>query len=186
MPEDSTVKAREAPAEWVSIDRLMPWVGNPRKNDHAVKKLADSIKRFGFGAPVVARRENGEIIAGHTRVKAAKKLGMKEVPVRYLDLSEREAHLLALADNKLGEMSEWSEELARQLDGFSLSEVEAAGWGPKELSKLLEDVEAPVDTSARLGGLVFSVVVECSDESQQAELMAKLEAEGFTCKPLIS
>ncbi len=66
---------REPAAEWVAIDALRPWKDNPRKNDgEPVRKVAESIQRFGFGAPILARRENGEIIAGHTRWKAAKKL----------------------------------------------------------------------------------------------------------------
>lgn len=58
----------EIPAEWVSPDDLVPWPGNPRKNDgKPVEAVAKSIERFGFSSPIVARRENGEIIAGHTR-----------------------------------------------------------------------------------------------------------------------
>ena len=62
----------EPAAIMVSIASLVPWPGNPRHNDGApVEAVVDSIRRFGFGAPVLARRETGEIIAGHTRVKAA-------------------------------------------------------------------------------------------------------------------
>jgi hypothetical protein len=56
--------------QWVSIEKLRPWAKNPRKNNKAVLAVANSITKFGFGAPIVARK-NGEVIAGHTRLKAA-------------------------------------------------------------------------------------------------------------------
>lgn len=125
-----------AAAEMVPLSDLMPWVKNPRKNDDAVRKVADSIERFGFAAPIVARRENGEVIAGHTRLKAAKLLGLTEVPVRYLDLTEREAHLLAIADNKLGELASWDAQLSDVLSDFSFEEAEMIGFDEKDLQRL--------------------------------------------------
>nr|MDA8217658.1 ParB N-terminal domain-containing protein [Dehalococcoidales bacterium] len=56
--------APEVAAVWIPIADLQPWDKNPRKNDAAVEKVADSIRRFGFGSPILARR-NGEVIAGH-------------------------------------------------------------------------------------------------------------------------
>src|SRR5258708_38710659 len=92
--EPLTPAASEAQpaAEWIDIARLTGWARNPRKNDPAVEKVAESIRAFGFAAPIVARRENGEVIAGHTRLKAARLLGLTRVPVRFLGLGERPAH----------------------------------------------------------------------------------------------
>jgi len=92
----------ETAAVWVPVEQLKPWAQNPRKNDAAVATVVESIRRFGFGAPLLARKADGELIAGHTRLKAALKLGLPKVPVRYLDLDPTDAHLLALADNKTG------------------------------------------------------------------------------------
>ena len=129
-------------AEYVPVAHLKGWRDNPRKNDHAVGPLMESIQRFGFGAPIVARREDGMIIAGHTRLKAALELRMTEVPVRYLDISESDARLLALADNKLGELADWDEELLNVVLN-QLSEegqdIDGLGWTEKELSELLQD-----------------------------------------------
>ena len=97
----------EAAAVWVNIDDLTPWDQNPRVNDGSVEAVADSIKRFGFGAPIIARTTDRTIIAGHTRLKAAITLGLTKVPVRFLDLDPADAALLALADNRLGEIAEW-------------------------------------------------------------------------------
>ncbi|HYC76479.1 MAG TPA: ParB N-terminal domain-containing protein, partial [Planctomycetota bacterium] len=65
--------------ETVAIDRLFPSPNNPRRNDDAVEHVAASLRRFGFQQPLVAKR-TGEVIAGNTRFKAAKKLGLAELP----------------------------------------------------------------------------------------------------------
>jgi len=143
MPEPHTTtigEADEVAAVWVPIDRLKPWEKNPRVNDHAVDRVAESIKRFGFGAPILARKADGEVIAGHTRLKAACKLGLDRVPVRYLDLDPADAHLLALADNKLTEIADWDEEglreVLRELQAEDM-DLEVAGFEEDELERLL-------------------------------------------------
>ena len=178
-------------AVFVDVKALTPWAKNPRKNDPAVKAVADSIKRFGFGAPLLARQANGEIIAGHTRLKAAIKLGLTEVPVRYLDLTESEAHALALADNKVGELAEWDEnkllETLRDLESSGVN-TDGLGWTADELAKmLLDSTPAEDDEPPVLGSeLIYRVVVDVVDETMQGELMERLEQEGYKCVPLIS
>ena len=89
------------------IGGVKPYPHNPRKNDKAVAAVAESIKRFGFNQPI-AVDSNGVIVAGHTRYKAAKKLGLKVVPVVVLDdLTPDEIRAYRLADNKVGEKAEW-------------------------------------------------------------------------------
>ena len=129
-----------AAAEWVGIDELVPWERNPRVNDHAVADVAKSIERFGWGAVIVARKSDNVVIAGHTRLKAAKSLGMDKVPVRWLDLDPAEAAALALADNKLGEIAAWEHETLREvLQALEAESVDLAGLGfsDGELSALL-------------------------------------------------
>lgn len=140
---------QHAAAEWTDIGALHEWTGNPRRNDDNVGAVAASIKRFGFAAPIVARA-NGEIIAGHTRFRAAHMLGLKRVPVRHLDLSPEEAHLLALADNKLTENTDWDDlALAQALSGYSLEDAALAGFDSVDLAKLgasiLEDAKEQVE-----------------------------------------
>ena len=132
-------EATESAAEWVALDALTPWEDNPRDNDAAVQDVADSIKRFGFASPIIARREDGEVIAGHTRLKAAHRLGLDRVPVRFLDLDPTDARLLALADNKLGELADWSDGLADVLrileeDG---ADLDGLGFSDEEMAELL-------------------------------------------------
>ena len=137
------MKKEEIAAVWESIDNLVPWDQNPRLNDHSVDKVATSIKRFGFGAPIVARREDKMVIAGHTRLKAAKQLGLDAVPVRYLDLDPADAKMLALADNKIGEIADWdNNELDRIINDLALSaeDMEDLGWNSSDLDNLFEPV----------------------------------------------
>lgn len=90
---------------------LIPYINNPRNNDGAVDKVASSIKNFGFKVPIVVDGDN-EIIAGHTRLKAAKKLGMDEVPCIVADdLNDGQIKAFRLADNRVAEFAEWDMEL---------------------------------------------------------------------------
>lgn len=138
---------KEAAAVWVDIERLKPWADNPRRNDPAVARVAESIKRFGFGAPVVARLADSQVIAGHTRLKAAVKLGLPKVPVRFLDLDPVDARLLSLADNKIGELADWDDEaLARILRELRDQDVDltvGVGFSDAELRALLEEPVPP-------------------------------------------
>ena len=89
------------------IGDVKPYEKNPRRNDSAVDAVAASIQEFGWKQPIVVDKD-GIIIAGHTRYKAAKKLGMKDVPVVVADdLTEEQVKAYRLADNKTGELAGW-------------------------------------------------------------------------------
>lgn len=160
-----TAKPEEAAAVWVDIKALKPWDRNPRKNDKAVTKVAASMKRFGWGAPVLARLADGEIIAGHTRILAAESLGMTRVPVRYLDLDPADAHLLALADNKLNEIAEWdTAAVAAILSEYGLDDAAIAGWDSAELDKMAAEM---LDTADGSGVEDVEPQVSKADELRQ-------------------
>ena len=131
----------EKAAVWEDINVLVPWSDNPRHNQSAIQSVADSIKRFGFASPIIAREADKMIIAGHTRLEAAKSLGLDRVPVRYLDLDPADAKMLALADNKIGKIADWDEAaLEKIIDELSLSADDMAdlGWSTSELDDLFE------------------------------------------------
>lgn len=89
------------------IEDLKPYENNPRLNDGAVESVASSIREFGFKVPIVID-ENNVIIAGHTRWKASKKLGLESVPCIIADdLTDEQVKAFRLADNKVGELAEW-------------------------------------------------------------------------------
>ena len=139
-------KGPEAAAIWVSIKDLAPWADNPRLNEGAVDTVAESIRRFGFSSPIIARTEDSMGIAGHTRLKAALKLGLDKVPVRYMDLDPTDARLLALADNRVAEIADWDQEQLAEVFRSLDEGVELGGLGfdSDELERLLEppDYEA--------------------------------------------
>ena len=93
------------------VTELKAYEKNPRKNDNAVGPVAESIKEFGFKVPIIIDKDN-VIVAGHTRLKAAKKLGMKTVPCIVADdLTPEQIKAFRLADNKVSEFSEWDIDL---------------------------------------------------------------------------
>lgn len=93
------------------IEEIKPYENNPRFNDDAVEYVANSIKEFGFKVPMVIDK-NGEIVAGHTRYKAALELGLEEVPCIIADdLTDEQIKAFRLADNKVSEQSSWNYEL---------------------------------------------------------------------------
>ena len=125
----------------MKTEDLIPYAKNPRKNDKAVDVVAKSIKEFGFKVPIILDK-NKEIITGHTRLKAAIKLEMKEVPViRADELTDAQVKAFRIADNKTGEKAEWQKDLLKE-DLMQLQEVnynlDNTGFSFRELSQILE------------------------------------------------
>lgn len=119
--------------EMWNIKNVHPYENNPRNNDESVKAVAESIKQFGFKQPIVVDKD-GVIIVGHTRLRAARKLKMKEVPVLVADdLDEEQVKAYRLADNKVGETSTWDvdklEEELKQIYNIDMSDF---GFGDYE------------------------------------------------------
>ncbi|MEE1006646.1 MAG: ParB N-terminal domain-containing protein, partial [Acutalibacteraceae bacterium] len=122
--------------------RLRPYENNPRINDGAVEAVAKSIDEFGFKVPIVVDSDY-VIIAGHTRLKAAERLGLKSVPVVIADdLTEEQARAFRLADNKTAELAEWDfDSLEQELDELS-QDFDMSEFG---FDDILEEIEEPND-----------------------------------------
>ena len=105
------LKPSMPPIVEMPVDDLKPYENNPRFNEDAVPSVAESLKEFGWQQPVVIDSRHGnEIVAGHTRVAAAKSLGMKSVPtVDCSHLSDEQIRAYRLADNKTSELASWDE-----------------------------------------------------------------------------
>lgn len=112
-----------------NITDIQPYEKNPRRNDDAVKYVAESIRQFGFKVPIVLDRNN-IVVAGHTRLKAAKKLGLTKVPCIVADdLSEDQVKAFRLADNKVSEAAEWDFGLlSEELDDLFDFDMSAFGF----------------------------------------------------------
>jgi DNA modification methylase len=136
------------------IEKLIPYDRNPRINDHAVDKIAAAIKEYGFRVPIVAKSD-GLIVDGHLRFKAARKLGLTEIPVILADdLTDAQIKAFRLSVNKMAEIADWDEEmLAIEMQelhdiGYDLDLI---GFTPEELEEMdinLEgELEAIIDES---------------------------------------
>ena len=144
------------------INEVIPYEKNPRINDNAVPAVMKSIEEFGFKVPIVIDK-NGIIVTGHTRLKAAKKLGMKTVPCIVADdLTPEQIKAFRLADNKVAEAAEWDMELLNEeLDGIIDIDMSDFNFGDITDSPSSEDVveddgeniELPRETKTRLGDL---------------------------------
>lgn len=163
------------------IADVKPYEKNPRKNDSAVDAVANSIREFGFKVPVVIDKDN-IIVCGHTRYKAAEKIGLKTVPcVIADDLTDEQIKAYRLADNKVGELAEWDIDLlGEELDGIFDIDMSYFGFDLE-----VEDDTPPEreDLSGKVGE-TYEVIIECDNEMEQEEIYEKLRGEGYTCRVL--
>jgi DNA modification methylase len=170
-----------------NMTAIKPYPNNPRINDDAVDSVAVSIKEFGFRQPIVVDAE-GVIICGHTRFKAAQKLGLEKVPVHVAkDLSPEQIKAYRIADNKTAELAEWNYDLLP----IELADLQACnydlgllGFDPDDLAKLLnpdlnegltdpDDVPAPPDEAITQPGDLWILGdhrLLCGDSSSPADL----------------
>ena len=131
----------------IKVEDIKPYEQNPRINDHAVEKVANSIKEFGIKQPLVVD-ENNVLIVGHTRLKAMQQLGIKEAPcIVASDLTPEKAKAYRLADNKTNELAEWDDELLKieleDIEGFTgFDEIELEGlFGEIDIDSFFEESE---------------------------------------------
>ena len=141
MTATKDVTTQKFAVELRKIDDIRPYERNPRINDQAVDAVAASLAEFGFRQPIVVDA-GGVIIAGHTRWKAARKLGLAKVPVHVAtDLTPEQVRAYRIADNKSGELAEWDLEilpieLAELREGGF--DMDLLGFDEDELAKLLD------------------------------------------------
>lgn len=127
----------------MKISEIKVYENNPRDNDGAVEAVANSIKSFGFKVPIIVD-SNNVIIAGHTRLKASKRLGLTEVPVIVADdLTEDQIKAFRLADNKTSELASW--DLDKLTEELRFIEMDMEQFGFEDLEALLDDGSAEDD-----------------------------------------
>jgi len=157
--------------ELVDRETLIPYANNPKEHpDEQVKKIASSIKNYGWDQPIVVDGD-GEIIKGHGRLQAAKKLRLDEVPVIWReDLTDAEARAARIADNKTAE-SAWDDDLlATELETLPEFDDTELGFDQGAVDDLLAEVETPEfepvgeDEQPRLDETEPTVCPECGHE----------------------
>ena len=171
------------------LERLIDYARNPRKNDHAVDRVAAAIKEFGFRVPIIAKSD-GLVVDGHLRLKAARKLGLAEVPVVLADdLTDAQVKAFRISVNRMAELAEWDSELLAlelgelgelgfdlDLTGFGSDEIAALTPGGTEgLTDPDEIPEPPAEPTTKPGDLwlLGEHRVLCGD-STKAENVARL------------
>ncbi len=131
---------------WMPVKSIKPYDKNPRKNDPAVESVANSIEEFGFQNPVIVDKDM-TIIAGHTRWKAAKKLGLKEIPVVVAsELTEDQANAFRLVDNRTAELADWDWDML--IDEIDNIEIDLSDFG----FTLTDDGSIDFDNLEKLAG----------------------------------
>lgn len=180
------IRDRELRVESVPLSEIKPYDGNAKKHtNEQIDAIENSIKEFGFSNPIIAwHNEDGvpEIVAGHGRAIAAKRLGIDEVPVIYVDdLTDAQRRALSLADNQTTMMTGWDmEQLGYELDTLEdMFDMEDFGFDPLQMSDIrtetevlpdaltpdeLKEYENDADTTLKS----FNVVICCLDARQKA------------------
>jgi ParB-like chromosome segregation protein Spo0J len=161
-----------------NIDELIPYENNPRLNDEAVEYVKNSIKEFGFKVPVVIDKDN-VIIAGHTRIKASKELGIKDIPCIIADdLTEEQVKAFRLADNKVAEKSIWDySKLDEELD--SILDIDMSMF---DFNINTDDVEIERIDLSNKEFEKYEIIITCQNEIELEEKYNKLMKEGYECK----
>lgn len=167
------------------IGKITPYENNPRYNDNAVSSVAESIKEFGFKVPIVVDK-NGVIITGHTRYKASKLLGLKEVPTIVAeDLSDAKAKAFRIADNKTAEKSNWDyDKLYEELKFIDDTEdMLKFGFTTDELD-IQPAVDDLIDTEYYIEDDVFDtengrLIITYSSTLEESWLKQKLNEKGI-------
>lgn len=169
------------------IERIKEYDRNPRNNDEAVGPVAESIRQFGFKIPVLVDRE-GVLVAGHTRIRAARQLGLVEIPVICVDdLTPEQVRAFRIADNKLHELATWNLELLpielSELQGMNFN-LDLLGFSKDDLAKLMDpgvkdgltdpdDVPEPPDEATTKPGDLWILGdhrLLCGDSSKPADV----------------
>lgn len=173
------------------IGDVVPYEKNPRLNDQAVDAVASSIREFGFKVPIVVDGK-GVVVSGHTRLKAAKTLGLAEVPVIVADdLDDTKIKAFRLADNKVAELADWDESLLIK----ELEELDDLNYdmGQFDFEFDLDDADgngSDGDGSDDIGDIpdninvmeTFALNVIVKDEAEQAELYEEMLGRGYEVK----
>ncbi len=146
----------------MKTSELIPYDKNPRDNDKGVDAVANSIKAYGFKVPIVIDKKN-VIVTGHTRLKAAKKLGLEEVPCIVADdLTDEQIRQFRIVDNKTAELSDWNFDLLRE-ELLAMDDVDMVQFGFDDLDEILktetkdddfnEDEELPENPYSQKGDI---------------------------------
>lgn len=175
------------PLEYWPVSDLIEYARNPRKNDHAVDKVAAAIREFGFRVPILAKSDK-TIVDGHLRLKAAKKLGIETVPVMLCDdMTDAQIKAFRISVNRVAEFAEWDDELLKiELEALQELDfnIELTGFDEDFLSEIdsgaFEDKGSEVIDSDK-----WHLVIEYKNETELAKAFDEAKNKGLKCKIML-
>lgn len=180
------IKAPLAVEQW-PVERPVAYARNPRRNEAAVAKVKASLAEYGWRQPIVVDGK-GVIVAGHTRLLAARELGMATVLVHVAtDLTPTQVKAYRIADNRVAQEATWDTELLAfemtdlSTEGFDLA---LTGFDEGELDAMLGLAGAGPEPASdeSVGADQWICVVTCGNETELAALYDRLNGEGYACK----
>lgn len=172
----------EVNIKYLDIEELKPYENNPRFNDEAVEMVKNSIREFGFKVPIIIDKDN-VIIAGHTRLKAAKELGLSKIPtIKADDLTEEQAKAFRIVDNKVSELAEWNfdlleselfvlEEINFDMDRFGFEDIEVKSYEIEEDEDF--EIKPPEEPRTKIGDIykLGRHFLMCGDSTKDEDVL---------------
>jgi len=170
----------------VPIGRVVPDPENPRTHeDKSVQAIAASLKQFGQLRPIVANRQNKQIVAGNGVYTAALQLGWSHIAVVWVKQDQKAQRGYAIADNRTAELSAWDNEtLAAQLLELDMENEQADLFAALQLESLCVVPASGKPEPAQIVPDTFELIAVCKDEDEQKTLFERLTKEGFVCRLL--
>lgn len=185
--------------ELVAVDKLQPHPDNPRKG--SVDGIAKSIAANGFYRPVVVQKSSSRILAGNHSWEAAKAEGLKKIPVVWVDVDDKQALKILLADNKTSDDAVYDELALAQilLEARAGGNLDGTGYSELDLGELFKSMGDEIlkaagpgdedgEQAPKSGGYKeqYGVIVMCQNEAHQQEVFDQLVADGRECKIVVT
>lgn len=168
----------ELKIEYVPVDSINEYDNNAREHSKEdVAAIAKSITEFGFNDPIGVW--NNTIVEGHGRLLAARELGLDTVPIiRLDDLTDEQRRAYGLAHNKTAELSRWDADIL-EAELSEICEIDMSQFGFAELDEEKERKDLSSEISEQ-----WQVIIDCEDETEQADIYERLTGEGLNCRVL--
>jgi ParB-like chromosome segregation protein Spo0J len=167
----------------VPLGSLTPYERNPRRG--SIELLKDSLTRHGQYRPIVVNARTREVLAGNHTLHAAAELGWQDIAATFVDVDADTAARIVLIDNRANDQAGYDDVILAGLLQ-ELPSLDGTGYGDDDLAQLIARLsdDDDFDTGPALGEIEYRLLIECSDEQHQGELLARFQAEGLDVRAL--